>query len=80
MVKIIKNKWKLPYDSIQEPSPHHTVYCLKCGALYNRTTKKEKTCKVCKRRFKRIKMSEFYVGKTKIHIGKDLETRRGILE
>ena len=71
--------WKMDYDSIQEPPPHHTVLCMHCGSLYNREGKIEKECRECGVKFKKNKISEFYVGKKKIYYGKDLEKRRKYL-
>jgi hypothetical protein len=78
-MKKFKKFWRLPFDSIQEPLPHHTVLCLTCGTLYNRKTKIEKKCKFCEKFFNKNKLSEFYVAKNKIYFGKDLEERRKVL-
>jgi hypothetical protein len=77
MAKQFKPFWKDRTGSIQEPSPHHTCLCKKCGYVYNRNGKKSTKCRSCKTKYgKDICFTEFYVGKKKIYVGKNLEGQR----
>ena len=76
MSKQIKPFWnRRKYDSIHEPSPHHTVLCMKCGYMYTRKSSTSKVCPKCGLKYKGRKVSEFYVGKKKIYLGKDMESK-----
>lgn len=79
MSKQLKPFWNKRIGSIQEPYPHHTTLCLRCGYLYNRTNRKSNKCPKCGHIYSNIKSSEFYVGKKKIYFGKNLELKRKIL-
>lgn len=76
MSKQFKPFWKITNSSIQEPSPHHTVLCKSCGYLYNRRARISHSCPKCNISYHKVTKSEFYVGKKKIYLGKDLEKQR----
>ena len=79
MSKKIRIFWTPKNKSIQEPTPHHTVICLKCGYLYNRKTRKySKKCPKCKTTYINTKKTEFYINTKikKILVGKNMEMKR----
>lgn len=84
MAKKFNPFWEKRIGSIQEPFPHHTVVCLKCGYLYNRRKKFSKRCPNCAHLFnkKNTRMSEFYISKKKkkIFYGNDLKNKRKYLD
>jgi hypothetical protein len=72
--------WKKTYDSVQERYPHHTILCMTCGYLYNRRARVSRRCPKCGHYLKHNKISEFYVGKSKIYYGRGIEKRRKAID
>ena len=78
MPKQFKPFWTKKYDSVQEPSPHHTVLCMKCGYLYNRRNSTSKNCPKCGTSLLNNKKSEFFVDvkRKQIRYGKNMESKQ----